>query len=110
MARKKKTLRQEIENGLKQLAFGDVQDCIYLLFSTEDDILKNLSGLNLMNLSEIKRPRGGGTEVKFFDRIKAFEALSKLSNGTEKEPLNFYAALQQGAENIESVFKEQENE
>lgn len=110
MARRKKELRDEIRDGLKQLAFGDVKDCIYLLFSGEEDILKNLSTLNLMNISEIKRPKGGGMEIKFFDRIKAFEKLGASERENSAEPLNFYTALQQGAENIGKVFEEQDSE
>ncbi len=107
---KKKKIKQEINDGLRQLAFGDVKDCIYLLFAGEEDILNRLPELNLMNISEIKRPKGGGMEIKFFDRIKALERLGAAERETADEPLSFYSALQQGAENIGRVFEEQSNE
>lgn len=110
MARRKKELRDEIKDGLKQLALGDVKDCIYLLFSSDEDILANLQRLNLMNISEIKRPKGGGMEIKFFDRIKALEKLGTAERENSSEPLNFYTALQQGAQNIDKVFEEQDSE
>ncbi len=110
MAKRKKNLKEEIKEGLRQLAFGDVKDCIYLLFSSEEDILANLSSLNLMNISEIKRPKGGGMEIKFFDRIKALEKLGETEHESTDEPLSFYSALQQGAQNINKVFEEQESE
>jgi len=110
MARRKKSLQDEINDGLRQLAFGDIRDCLYLLFSSDEDILNNLPRLNLMNISEIKRPRGGGMEIKFFDRIKALEKLAAAREDAASEQLNFFSALQQGAKNIETVFEEQENE
>lgn len=110
MAKKKKNLKQEINDGLRQLAFGDVKDCIYLLFAGEEDILTSLPKLNLMNISEIKRPKGGGMEIKFFDRIKALERLGTAERESMDEPLSFYSALQQGAQNINRVFEEQSNE
>lgn len=110
MAKRKKSLKDEINDGLRQLAFGDIKDCIYLLFSSEEDILANLSNLNLMNISEIKRPKGGGMEIKLFDRIKAIEKLGMAEREAADEPLSFYSALQQGAKNIDKVFEEQDSE
>lgn len=110
MAKRKKSLKDEINDGLRQLAFGDIKDCLYLLFSSDEDILSSLPNLNLMNISEIKRPRGGGMEIKFFDRIKALEKLAAAESEASSEPLNFFHAFQQGAKNIENVFEEQDNE
>ena len=39
-----------------------------------------ISKLDLFNVSEIKRVKGGGVEVKLFDRLKALEKLFELSN------------------------------
>ncbi|MFR7483143.1 MAG: terminase small subunit, partial [Eubacterium sp.] len=69
-ARKKKTTKDEVREGLKRLAFGEIKDAVLLLFAQEGDILSQLPGLDLYNISEIKRPKGGGMEIKFFDRIK----------------------------------------
>ena len=37
-----------------------------------------ISGLDLFNVSEIRRVKGGGVEVKLFDRQKALEKLLEL--------------------------------
>ena len=44
MGRKKKTLREEIADGFRQLAFGNVRDAAALLFANEEEILEKLPG------------------------------------------------------------------
>ena len=82
MAKKKMTLEEQIEKGLTELAFGSCCDAVKLLFMSEDEIMQKLPKLKLINVSEIKRPKGGGMEIKFFDRLKALE---KLGAGGEHE-------------------------
>lgn len=108
--RKKKTPQQEICDGFRQLAFGTVQDAVALLFAGEDEILKKLPEYNLFNISEIKRPRGGGMEIKFFDRIKALEKLWEFSESGSSEPLSFYRALEEGAKNASAALSEDNGE
>ena len=79
MPRKKKTVADKVEKGLEKLAFGDVSDAVKLLFISDGEAVESLGKLNLFNISEIKRPRGGGMEIKFFDRIKACERLREYS-------------------------------
>ena len=69
MARRKMTAQQQIEKGLSELAFGSCSDAIKLLFMSDEEIMQRLPKLKLINISEIKRPKGGGMEIKFFDRI-----------------------------------------
>lgn len=95
--RKKKTPREEICDGYRQLAFGTVQDAVALLFTGEEEIIEKLPGYNLFNISEIKKPKGGGMEIKFFDRLKALEKLWEFSETISSEPLSFYRALEEGA-------------
>lgn len=99
-ARKKKTTKDEVREGLKRLAFGEIKDAVLLLFAQEGDILSQLPGLDLYNISEIKRPKGGGMEIKFFDRIKALEKLSELDGEIHSEPLSFYRAFEESAKRI----------
>ena len=73
--RKKKTAEEEVRDGLRRLAFGEIHDAVLLLFADESEILEKLGELDLFNISEIKRPKGGGMEIKFFDRIRALEKL-----------------------------------
>ena len=56
--------------------------------------------LDLFNVSEIKRPKGGGLEIKFFDRLKALERLDKISGGEEHSQSSFIQALSEGAKNL----------
>lgn len=74
--------------GLKRLAFGNCSDAIYLVFADELPPASVIEKLDLFNVSEIKRVKGGGVEVKFFDRLKALEKLFELENafsGRDKE-------------------------
>ena len=54
-ARRKKTLQEQIEQGLLDIALGSVSDAISLLFMTEEEIIERLPKLKLINVSEIKR-------------------------------------------------------
>ncbi len=66
-----------VKTGLSRLAFGSVNDAAALVFDdelTEDKIMR----ADLFNVSEIKRVKGGGVEIKFFDRQKALEKLVEL--------------------------------
>lgn len=88
-------------DGLGRLAFGNIQDAITLLFETEDSILSALPYLDLFNVSEIKRQKGGGMEIKFFDRLKAFEKLREMMDADEKQSCtSFYDALEKSAGNL----------
>lgn len=95
--RKKKTLKEEICDGYRRLAFGTVQDAVALLFAGEQEIMEKLPGYDLFNVSEIKRPKGGGMEIKFFDRLKALEKLWEFSESSCAEPVSFYLALEESA-------------
>lgn len=104
MARKKKTIDEQVKDGLTELAFGQIKDAVSLLFLDEDTILQKLPKMKLSNISEIKRPKGGGMEIKFFDRIKALEKLRELTTEKGSQDLSFYEALEKSAENAKSVF------
>lgn len=103
MGRKKSTKRK-VEEGLCKLAFGDISDAVMLLYMSDEEALKRIPELNLFNVSEIKRPRGGGMEIKFFDRIKACERLRSDVPDDADRSLGFYEALEKSTENTGSVF------
>lgn len=67
-------------SGLKRLAFGSCTDAVYLVFADELPPSSVISDLDLFNVSEIKRVKGGGVEVKLFDRQKALEKLFEFEN------------------------------
>ena len=54
--------------GFRQLAFGDIRDAVAL------------RKMNLFAVSEIRRPKGGGMEIRFFDRLEALRLLSELES------------------------------
>ncbi len=85
--------------GYRRIAFGDVSDPVRLLFC-EDIAPRALKSMDLFSVSEIKRPKGGGMEIKFFDRIRALQCMQELGE-EEEAPCGFYRALEQGAKALE---------
>ena len=73
---------------------------VKLLFCDELNT-RILNKLDLFNISEIKRPKGGGIEIKFYDRLKALQCLQELYNGQSSDTSGFYRALEQGVKTFE---------
>lgn len=86
-------LLQDAKAGLKRLAFYDAGEVAASLESSvrNDMGIKNCQ--SFYGVSEIKFPKGGGVEVKFFDRYKALEKLLLLSQQETKESSGFIEAL-----------------
>lgn len=99
---------QEIAAGYRQLAFGSVADALKLIYCDDNPTDIEKEKLELFNVSEIKRQKGGGIEIKFFDRMKALEHLELISkNGSDDEKaLPFYRALEKSAEALKADFNE----
>ncbi len=70
-----KTTTEKVLAGLEKLAFGKCNDAAALVFSDELPAPDVLRRMNLFHVSSIKRDKGGGVEIHFFDRQKALEAL-----------------------------------
>lgn len=89
---------QLARSGLERLAFGSVADVLRLMLAPEDEH-PDPERLDLFNVAEIKCPKGGGFEVKFYDRIKALEKLAAIgeNHSAAAGAAEFYQALQQGA-------------
>ena len=95
---------QEIYAGYRRLAFGSVADAVRLLYLPDDFDLNELDSMDLFNISDIKRPKGGGMEIKFFDRQKALERLEEISaEDVSDSALPFYEALEKSARSLASV-------
>lgn len=108
MARRKRINQKDVIDGLGRLAFGDIQDAVTLLFETEDSILSSLPSLDLFNVSEIKRQKGGGMEIKFFDRIKALDKLREIMDAGDKQNCtSFYEALEKSAGNMKALCEDE---
>lgn len=91
--------RRRIRRGYEKLAFGGIADAVRLLFTEEPD-LASLGKMDLYNIAEIKRPKGGGMEIKFFDRIKALQCLEALNTGGGGQ-LPLYRTLQECARSFQ---------
>lgn len=97
----KKTSREEVICGLKRLAFGSVADPMKIILSDGNGSFDTES-MDLFSVSEIKKSKGGGIEIKFFDRLKALEKLSALceqSDGDSSMP--FYEAIRKSAKALD---------
>ena len=69
-----------------------------LILSDEPPCESELEKLDLTMVSDIKCPKSGGIEVKFFDRIKALDRLCELSNAASAgENSDFLSALDRSA-------------
>lgn len=98
---KKMTLKHKATSGYERLAFGNISDSVKLLFC-ENISAKELEKMDLFNISEIRKPREGAMEIKFFDRIKALEKLEEIDANTNEENSAFYKALEKGFEKLNS--------
>lgn len=74
--RRSDALDRLAEVGYRRLAFGSVSDAVSLLYQSEPD-LSRLGEMDLFMVSEIRRPKDGSMEIKFFDRLKALEKLER---------------------------------
>ena len=97
----KNSAKEDFKTGLRRIAFGSYADAVKLMFFDAPDEQK-IEELDLFNSAEIKRPKGGGLEIKFFDRLKALEKLSQLEEDSEDASFSpFYEALKKGADALE---------
>lgn len=87
--------RRRMRRGYEKLAYGKITDAVRLLFA-EDPGAEEIGKMDLANVAEIKRPRGGGMEIKFFDRLKALQCLEAM-DGEAGAPLPLYRTLQECA-------------
>lgn len=96
---------EEVKAGLHRIAFASSADAIKLLLCEDYENL-DIEELDLFNVAEIKRPKGGGLEIKFFDRIKALEKLGELSDvSQENSAVPFYEALEKSAASLSGGVK-----
>lgn len=94
--RDKASLKEQLIAGLVRASLGDISDAVRLLAMTDEELLSTAESLDLFCISEIKRPKGGGIELKFLDRIKALNALKELceEEGGLTDESGFLSALE----------------
>ena len=97
-----KNYRQRARAGYERLAFGNVSDAVRLMFD-DNPSEKALESYDLFNVAEIKRPKDGAMEIKFFDRIKALEKLEFAEESQQKGVSDFYNALMGGIKNSDKT-------
>ena len=95
--------RHQVRAGLERLAFGTANDALALLLSEEPMTGAQLSRLDLFNVSEIKKVKGGGLEIKFFDRQRALERMYEYASSADsgETARSLLAALAGGGEDAE---------
>ena len=94
-----------------RLAFGSVSDAIRLIQCEDDFKNIDLDTLDLFNISEIKKAKGGGFEIKFFDRFRALDRLCELANTDDNSAsLPFFEALEKSANSLSFDNSEDINE
>ncbi len=94
---KRKNLAYKAYVGYERLAFGNVSDVIKLLFADNLD----MQSMDLFCISEIRRPKNGAMEIKFFDRIRALEKLEQSECENKPNIGQFYYAMEQGIKSLE---------
>ena len=94
---REKSLANMAAAGYQRLAFGSICDAISLLYKS-DPSKEDLEGMDLFLVSEIKRPKDGSMEIKFFDRLKALEKIEQLSlSESDKYSVSLYKAIENSA-------------
>lgn len=81
--------------GFERLAFGSTADAFRLLMYDGEAPL-DVGALDLFNVAEIKKPKDGAMELKFFDRLKALEQLGNIPEG-DNAAAAFYEAISSAA-------------
>ncbi len=95
--------RKRVMIGYERLAFGSTSDAFRLVMADSFDGI-SVERLDLYNVSEVKKPKDGAIEIKFFDRIKALEHLGDIPENTDKASA-FYEVLSDCARGLEGSEK-----
>lgn len=82
--------------GYRRLAFGGISDAVSLLLNDELTP-ERLRDMDLFLVSEIRKPKDGAIEIKFFDRLKALEKLEQ-GGGDVTEARSLFDAIGRSAE------------
>ncbi len=77
-------IEDKIMGGLERLALGDCSDAVRLVLHGEEISSEDIIKMDLINVSEIKRVKGGGVEVKLFDRQKALEKMMEYAGNADR--------------------------
>lgn len=93
--------RDEALAGYRRLAFGEIADAVKLILAADKGETIEPGALDLFMVSEIKKPKGGGMEIKFFDRQKALERIEAMTDRVDtQQAIPFYRALENSAKSV----------
>lgn len=84
--------------GYERLAFGSTADAFRLLMGDEPPNIM-AENMDLFNVAEVKKPKDGAMEIKFFDRIKALEHLEQVPDESSRAG-SFYEVLSDCAKGL----------
>lgn len=96
---REKSLEYVATSGYQRLAFGSIGDAVSLIYKDAPN-REELEKMDLFLVSEIKKPKDGSMEIKFFDRLKALEKLNvkKEVHGGAKQ---LFDAISRSAEAVD---------
>ncbi len=108
----KNLLNGSVRSGLERIAFGSINDAVKLMVLNDDISPDDILKLDLFNVSEIKKVKGGGLEIKIADRFKALEKLWEIQNTTNvnSSAESFLNALGNCSENSDNIKGDDINE
>ena len=95
----------QVMAGLERLAFGSCNDAVRLIFAADSLQPAELAKLDLFCVTEVKRDKNGGVEVKFCDRQEPMEQILSYANSAESRSQadSLLAALTGANAHAESV-------
>ena len=83
---KEKLARSLAAIGYQRLAFGNTSDAVSLIYS-QNPAEEDFGSKDFFMISEIKMPKDGSLEIKFFDRLKALEKLQSVESDSSVKNL-----------------------
>lgn len=110
---KKSHLRQKLLSGVLRLSFGSINDVVKLVLRQDELTDQVIDQLDFFSVSELKKQRDGGFEIKFFDRLQALEKLEDILSREEQgdNANDFYHIISSSAAALErSICEEAEEE
>ena len=79
--------RNEAVSQLRKLAQWRTNDAVKLAYFGEKN-LRQIKGLDLAGITELKRHANGAIEMKFIDKVRVFEMIGELLDRQDDRELN----------------------
>ena len=95
-----RNMRAEAMWGLWRVAFGENSDALRLILKGANISIEEACSLDLFSVSEIRKQKGGGLDIQFYDRVDAMEKLLKYCGDNAGDEGSLYSALMSSAVKI----------